>query len=269
LFLCGGACEVSLEAQATRIAEEVMRTLWLGAIVVMCGLASWQARANTLIILLRSEEVSIVAADSKLRFSDGRNPSDVCKIHVDGNFVWTNSGLSSDENGLFNIVEIARTAIHASDSLNEVAARFEQEILSRLRPFLVKVKEERPFDYKEVMKSPVVISVLVLRRNETRHIDFVVEDSAKPDHIAIRHKQCPGDACTSSDQYVGMLGIAETANAEIIRNPQIWRQGVIETLNYLMKLQSNAAPETVGGPVSILRIDKSGALSWLQKGVCN
>jgi hypothetical protein len=66
------------------------------------------------------------------------------------------------------------------------------------------------------------------------------------------------------------MGKTAAANAELNRDTSIWKQkGVLGTLNYLMDVQHRASPTDVDFPMAALRIDKSGAMQWLQKGACD
>ncbi len=100
--------------------------------------------------------------------------------------------------------------------------------------------------------------------------DFTLPNKEVPDNIEVVDQSCPGNLCVARNDIISMMGFHEAAQAELGRNPQIWNEmGIVPALNHLMDIQHNATPTMVAAPVSILKIDKSGALSWLQKGMCN
>src|ERR1700722_9716955 len=105
-----------------------MRVFLLGSslLIALC-LVSRQARA-TFILVIRPEEASIIAADSKIYFADGAGPSRTCKIHFDDDVAWTAAGINSESNGSFKMDDIGRTAISGGGTFDEIANRFEKGV---------------------------------------------------------------------------------------------------------------------------------------------
>ena len=246
-----------------------MRALLLGSffLIALC-LLSRQASANTFIIVIRTEEASLIAANSKIYYAEGAGPDRTCKIHFDDDVVWTAAGINSESNGSFKIDEIGRTAINGGGTLDEIAARFERGVEAKLKILLPKIKEQRPKDYEAIAKSQFPVTAALIRKGELRTVDFFMPDSNLPDKLEIRRGACPGQVCASG-RLTLMMGRTAVANTELKQRPELWQQmGIIGTINYLINLVSKAEPATVGGPFSIVRVDKSGAVSWFQKGAC-
>ena len=106
------------------------------------------------------------------------------------------------------------------------------------------------------------------RKNIARVRTFHVPDAETPENMEIIRRDCPGN-CTGGIDFL-MFGNKGAAEAELDRSPDIWNtKGVVGGINYLVDIQHRATPESVGGPVAILRIDKSGSFQWLQHGICN
>ena len=84
-------------------------------------------------------------------------------------------------------------------------------------------------------------------------------------HISER---CPGASCGGSTNVLTKLGtfdaLTEVLNAHPVFSE---RASVPEALEYLISIQEQATPQIVGGPVSIVKIDREG-VHWLQTGAC-
>jgi hypothetical protein len=251
--------------------KSIMRVLWLGVATLTFGLASGQARANTLIILLRSEQASIIAADSKVSSFQGHTDRRACKIHITDDVVWAAAGVNSETNGPFQINQIAEAAIKDGGSLDEITARFADRALAGLKTLLPELKADSPVNFDSTFKSGAApFSVFLIKRGDARNVDIFMKDRDAPDRLEIKTRGCPGDFCPpTTGAKVNMTGVYSRAEAEMKQRPTIWREmGTAGAINYLMQVESAAEPEKVAGPVSILRIDRSGAVSWIQKGVC-
>lgn len=82
---------------------------------------------------------------------------------------------------------------------------------------------------------------------------------------------CPSAKCPE----FGFLELGEHARIDdILYGPHgqvhtIWRsKGVPEAIGYLIAAQERATPRLVGGPISILGMDKSGP-HWIVPGTCS
>jgi hypothetical protein len=238
----------------------------LGALLFFGGLCS-TACANTLVIVLRTEEASIIAADSKVGTLEGGDNGTVCKIGTTGDFIWTTSGI--DDPSGYDVRKIIVTAIEKGGSFDDIISRFELDIVSQLKQLLVEMKKTDPIKYGEAVEHGHVATPILIQKTNVRTRDITVPNKDDPNDIEVARYDCPGNGCRTGSSRL-MTGVYDAASAEIALHPNIWEEkGTIGTINYLMDVQSRATPTIVGGPVSILRMDKSGTLSWLQKGICD
>jgi hypothetical protein len=236
----------------------------------MFVIGSFGARANTLIIVLRTEDASIIAADSKVSKASGRDVGAACKIHVTDQFVWATAGILNDPRSTFDTWTTAETTIKAGGSFNEIVSRFDRELAGQLKELLPRIKRDDPHSYDEAVKSSHPVTVIFIKSVDVRMSDFTLPNKEAPDRIEVIDQTCPGNLCISNPQMITMMGYSDAARAEVERNPQIWNQtGIVPALNYLMDIQHNAMPTMVAAPISILKVDKSGSLQWLQKGICD
>jgi|ERR1700722_5841932 len=238
--------------------------------IIVSFFASSYARGNTLVIVLRTEEASIIAADSKLAKTDGRDIGTACKIHITDQFAWATSGILNEPGGAFDIWATAETAIKAGGSFDEIVTRFDRELISQLKELPPRIKRINPRSYDEALKSGHAATIIFVKNTDVRLSDFMLPNKADPDSIEVVDQSCPGNLCIATNSIISMMGYYEAAQAEFVHNSKIWDQmGIVPALNYLMDIQHNTTPSMVAAPVSILRIDKGGNFQWLQKGVCN
>ena len=74
-----------------------------GLALILGVLFSIGARANTLVIVLRTEQNTIIAADAKLRKTEGGADSSVCKIHISNDVSWATTGIVQEPHKSFNL----------------------------------------------------------------------------------------------------------------------------------------------------------------------
>ena len=251
------------------IGSELVRWILIAFLLLSSALG---ASANTLVIILRTEEANIVAANSQESMWDNLPTGIICKIHITNNFVWTNIGIHNETAGPFDIWKIAESAANQGGSLDDVATRFARDTVPQLGEVLSRLKSSQPERYSVlVTKGDHSVGAVIFFQGATfRGETFKVPDPTDPTNIINTSATCPG-RCRKTDQLLFFsFGHNEAVNAALQNSPTIWNdRGIAGTINYLMDAQHSATPNAVGPPVSILRIDKSGALNWLQKGACN
>jgi hypothetical protein len=242
--------------------------LYCGIIVSLVNAAAcFHARANTFIMILRFPEAIIIAADSKTGFTNSAETYAVCKIHSHDNFVWLNAGVTDEINGPFDINRIVISSIEGGGTLDEVVSRFNADALREIVQTLTRLKTSNPTAYEEIGRPPDVATVGIIKNADIAISSFILSDKGTPDSLHVElHTIGTCKGCGNWAMF-GMHGAAET---EMTRDPNLWKDlGLMGTLNRLLKVQEAATPKYVGPPLSILRIDKSGALTWLQKGLCD
>jgi hypothetical protein len=239
-----------------------------GLALILSVLFSIGARANTLVIVLRNEQNTIIAADSKLKKTEGGNDSSVCKIHISNDVSWATTGIVQEPHKPFNLWNITEAAIKLGGSLDDVAARIEGNVGSQLKEMLPRIKRTEPNSYKEAIRTQFIATVILVRKDNLRMLDFLLPDKNAPENIKIVRRGCPGDLCPEG-QTLLMSGFVGAANAERLRYRNLWQEkDMVGGLNYLMEIEHAAMPDFVAPPVAILKIDKGGAVEWLQKGKC-
>ncbi len=242
-----------------------------GAIIVLLlGVVIFsKAQANTLIIVLRNENLAFVAADSQVADDDGLPNGSACKINITNNHVWAFAGIFQEGGGPFNARISGETAIGAGGTLQEISSRFENTVTGDLKGFLSRFKTNKPEQYARAFKNHRVLVSVLFERNDFVTTEFNLPNSDLPQNIEIIRHACPGD-CPINGPVMLAFGDHDAVEPELDRSPNFWdSKGVIAGVNYLMEIQHRATPNSVGPPVSIIGMDHTGALQWVQKGKCD
>jgi len=230
--------------------------------------ASSHARADTFVVVFRTEEATVIAADSKIGATQGHDGGNTCKIHITNEITWATTGIVKEVNGPFDLWAIAEAATQGG-TLNSIVSRFERNAIDQLKETLPRIKSINPESYANAIKTGYVATAVFIYKNDLRIVFFKVPHADIPSDIEVVRNDCPGEACPVgvSTLLMGEHGAIDYA----FQPPSTFfkEKGLIGGLNYLVDVQHGVTPKDVGAPVSILRIDKSGALSWLQKGMCD
>lgn len=205
----------------------------------------------TTILSVYSPDGVYIAADSKV--SEFGNDRFECKIHVLPNAVWAAAGLLKSPT--FDIASLVEKELRPNRTFDEGIAN--------LRGDLAKQEPIQRDDYvKRGGKFPENIhweTLVVSRIAPLRMYRFDVPDSGiTPD--------CPDVNCRPGVVLISGTGarVAEIG----ITDPQFDVGVSIEQrLMDLIKEQARATPETVGGKISVVRVDQSG-VHWLSIGEC-
>jgi hypothetical protein len=229
------------------------------------------SHANTLIVVLRAVDTAFIGADSEISLPQGTEFGKTCKIHITNDLVWATAGLVLETRGPFNVYAQAETAIRDGGTLDEIATRFELRIIDQLKEMLPRYRATDPNNYYRTIKGGLnaIISVVFFKQTDLATRDFFVLDKDAPLDIQIVRHRCPGNCPVSGNAQV-LIGDHEAADAELVRIGQdFWGQkGIVGGMNYLVETQHLATPNSVDAPTSILRIDKNGTMTWMQKGLC-
>jgi hypothetical protein len=263
-----GASAIQGRLYCRLIAKSKSMRWLLGSVAIL--LSSVAASANTLVILFRTEQGTVLATDSKVNVVQGQitNGGLVCKMHTANNLVWATTGVVRETHGPFNLWSIADSAANSGGSLDEIVDRFLSNAVTSLREFLPRFKATNPQDYLSMTKGHYPATAIFIRQNAVRTTWFHLPDLDTPNNIEVAKRSCPGNSCPTGTLQV-LMGHHETADAMIKDHPEAFNKGIVGGLNDVMEAQTLATPDDLSPPVDILQIDNSGGVRWLQKGSCN
>jgi hypothetical protein len=164
---------------------------------------------------------------------------------------------------------IAAASINSGWSLENAVSRFETNAVVGLKEMLPRLNQHA---LEQTLETPHAATAVFIYGTTVKYRDFVVPDKTRLDDIHVTGSDCPGVAveCSQGGVFFIATGIFDAVVAELARDPDIWtKNGIVAALNHLFEIEHNAIPRKVAPPVAILRIDKSGGLTWLQKGICD
>lgn len=224
-------------------------------LLFLCG----RALATTVIALYTPEGV-IIGSDSKIVALNGPDASYGCKIHVAGRFAWASAGLLAETRGPFDLRGIVKAALDGTVSFREATGRLKRFTDARYHDFRERSIQggvSAAMAYTDVLLAGV-------GADQIPHVSVMRFGRTAPT------TECPSAKCPE----FGFLELGERARIDnILYGPHglvhtIWKsKGVPEAIAYLIAAQERATPKLVGGPISILGIDKSGP-HWIVPGVC-
>jgi hypothetical protein len=230
------------------------------AISVPCAFA-------TTLIGLHLPDGFIIAVDSKVTYKGTgiQGPPTVCKIFQSGSLYFAFSGLANDRNSGFFPEQIVANSFSANDSLANNLDRMDRALSDALTIEMQRLKTQDPvsfaFNHRPGADTLQIVAGEML--NDTpqmfgRGFQYV-EETGK---IDISRLSCPGVDCPTEVKFflAGDTDIARVMVNQFFQETQTAHDPVADTRK-LVEAEIIAAPETVGPPITILRVDKNGA-SW-------
>ena len=236
-------------SKATRIASISLGLLFL------CG----RALATTVFALYTPQGI-VIGSDSKIVALNGPDASYGCKIHVAGRFAWASAGLLAETRGPFDLRGIVKASLDGTVSFREAAGRLKRFTDAKYHDFRERSIQggvSAEMAYTDVLLAGV-------GADQIPHVSVMRFGRIAPT------TECPSAKCPK----FGLLELGVYARIDdILFGPHgqvhtIWKsKGVPDAIAYLIAAQERATPELVGGPISILEINKSGP-HWIVPGVC-
>lgn len=213
--------------------------------------------AQTSIVAIATEGAVYLGADSKVvsRDATGRITTTFeCKIHRQGDFYFAFSGIyrwsgyrgethmiGPYVQGILSAIEMIVSPKPSIDEVGRIVAKYLSDNPTHTQ-----------------LDSLLVVELVALFPTDSSWTTYFVRaslngiDSSATFHgktppVLLGEKQLMTVLCRNAPGLVDSIGAAET-------------------INYLIASQAAATPTHVGGPISILRVDRTGP-AWIQKGI--
>lgn len=230
---------------------------------------------GTAVAVLRTPDGLLAAVDSKEVYTEYRDgiPSTndrlACKLTRIGPWFAIVSGLVTGTSG-FDALRDAQSAWQPRDSFRDSTAHVRDLLSIRLAHLITTLSELNIADFSSVYLNRVILQIAVFGMDAGVPRVEVVEFQARRNAadrlmVSASSQVCPGD-CTS-DRFVYLLGAHEAMETFLRTNPAIVRQLDAKRIESLVGLEYKEHPEIVGGPVSLIAIDKTGKVS-IREGAC-
>jgi len=220
----------------------------------------------TTLIGLRTPDGFIIAVDSKPTYRGPgiKGPPIVCKIFQLGSLYFSVAGLAEDRSRGFSPEKIIADNFSFADSLARNMGRLELFLSGSLNDEMKRMKAEDPDNFALGEKDgPYTLSIVA-----GEMVDGIPQMSArglKYDHrslkITITPLNCPGEDCPNGTQFffAGKADIAMNMARDFFRSTT--PRDPVADARSMVQAEIQAAPEAVGPPITIVRVDKNGA-SW-------
>jgi hypothetical protein len=229
------------------------------AILLITLLFTWTRSQATTILVLYTPNAVFFGADSRLVIEGRQRAEDgtVCKIHISDNLVWASAGLLAEAAGPFDLRTIAAHALRDDSSFRSAVRRLKSDVASQYQAFRNRAIEDGV--------NPTTANTNIAISGFDKHARLTVLHFGRSDSRI----SCPGKKCPE----FGLEELGEHRRIDSILNKdgyfyRIWKEkGIPAAFRYLISAEEAARPQTVGGPISVLQLDKTGP-HWIYPGVC-
>jgi hypothetical protein len=219
--------------------------------------------AGTAVVLISTDDVLVVAADSKTTRLDGAGSRTTCKIGEAGGSFFVIAGLRQDAAGELDAPRLAADAVRRGGGVAGQAAAFEEAVRVPLVQALREVREIAPDFYRrrQGAGSPFL------------QVAFFANDEGRP-ALAIREfvaREGAGGVITldvrSREVAAGqtaLLGETAAMQRYVAANPLLAEMEPGRRALRVLEEAATSAPEHVGLPADVLLLDGS-ASRWIER----
>jgi hypothetical protein len=230
---------------------------------------------STALVLVRSPEAVLMAVDSKEVYTEYRDgiPSTreslICKYTTTGPFYVVASGIVRGTDG-FNALRVAQDSYRAGDAFDVFSERVRENVSGRLGALVEMLGALNIPDFRDTYTNHVILQVAVfgvadgVPKVRVQQFEARYSASGKAS-VTSTTMSCPGECSNGRAGY--LLGAHEAMDQFVRSDPKFLAHANVTGIEKLIGLEYAARPDIVGGPVSLIRIDKAGNKS-VRGGVC-
>lgn len=246
--------------------------LWF--VLLMLLVNTIPVSANTAIVAVWNPRETVIAADSKeglVSLADGtRQDRIACKIYRFGSLFYAYSGtIATHSQSGFDARLLIEKALSKGKFVSGKAQGFEDTVTAPLLKALEMVRQDNLAYFERELLKGNPLQLLIAGIEDGKAVMSVrgfkiISGHSAPIQLQTTRIDCPQD-CAPQGKYV-LLG-EHNAIDRFLSNPannDIWNHGLISAASFLVSLEIFGTPQTVGPPVDILRITRTGA-EWIQK----
>lgn len=216
-----------------------------------------------------SEESTVVYREGERE----RSRRNICKVAKVGPFFAVVAGVAHGSGVVsepFDALRETQRVWRSGDSLDTLAARLGDAIPGRLLPLLEAVRRAEPDEFVRNYQGQAALQLLLLGTEQgspqVRIVEFIAAGRADSVALSVRRSGCPGDCVQPHNAW--FLGTHDRIDQFVRTHAGAIGRTDERTLDRLIALEYEDKPEIVGGPVSIVRADRTGTL-LLRNGVCS
>jgi hypothetical protein len=236
------------------------------------------------VVALRSPGLLMAAVDSEETTvaygKDAAAPGhrNMCKVTRAGPFFAIVAGLAhgwdgrsnGGEAGPFDALREAANIWREGDTLDSFAARIGQAFPPRLMPLLEAYYRADPEEYVRHYRGQSVLQFLLLGSEkgapQVRIVEFLELGTSDAPMLIVRDGGCPRDCAAPHNAW--FLGTHDRIDRFVQAHNSAIRENDERNLDRLIALEYEDRPDVVGGPVSMVRVDRAGA-TLVRGGACS
>jgi len=229
---------------------------------------------GTAVVALRAPDVLFAAVDSEenyLVYQNGESTLErriVCKVAQPGPFFAIVAGISHGTNG-FDALAEAEQAWHSGDGLDTLTTNIRSAIPRKLVPLLQSLYAADSAAFVSRYRGQAAVQLLILGAEngspQARIVEFVETGTADSVRLSIRESGCP-DECRNP-QAAWFLGTHDRIDESVRANSRLIGHPDEPSLRRLLAIEYEELPDIVGGPVSVVKVNRTGA-ALIREGAC-
>jgi hypothetical protein len=233
--------------------------LWVAACSAIGG-----PLLGTTVVGFRTNRSITIGADS--RENDGQSvlPEPVCKIYQSGNSrrFWVSAQLWKEPLSGFSVPSTVKRAASKAASLGEWVAAFDLRIVPELRRTLQVLRSQDPQTFRATYAGEHMLEIVFFAFEHNVPVVFYRDyrTDAQGNLMEPAKVHCPGPKCNDAIEHfcLGACGAAnKTYGKSTATRPPNFAQAIRREIGAAAKTDW-----TVGPPIDVLRIDRTGA-RWI------
>jgi hypothetical protein len=253
-----------VRATICELRSRALRRRWILLVVLLCPVSAFA----TTIVVVRTANFILIAADSKATWRGGTGPSTVCKIYRSGDLYFAIGGLEHDGARGFYVKDLVADGFKSVSRFEARVTAAQQEISPRFLVRMNRLRAEDPNSFKFEMTDPGPQLSVAFAQMENGVPLFAVRgfeyfDAPSP-RVEISGSDCPGTDCPGGVTHIEYMG-KQNAIKAYYASHDVWKMDPVVLARKLVELEIQDEPSSVGPPIAILRLDSSGA-TWISNG---
>jgi hypothetical protein len=239
------------------------RGSWIPLAILLSPVAAFA----TTIVVVRTANFILIAADSKATWRGTPGAPAVCKIYRNGDFYFAIGGIDHDGARNFYVKDLVADGAKSASRFEARLAVAQQEISPRFLLRMKRLRAEDPDSFKIEMAEPGPQLSVAFAQMENGAPLFAVRGfeyfDGPPARVELSRDDCPGKDCPSGRQieYMGKRNAIETYSA----SHDVWSVDPVVLARKFVELEIRDEPSAVGPPIAILKLDSSWA-RWISSG---
>ena len=242
----------------------------LVAVFFVTLLTAIRASGHTSIVVARTSEFAIIAADSKVTWTDAPAGS-ACKIGRVGGMLFAIGGLAVSRDTGWNAMQAASSAAStARGAVRRAVDAFERDAQRELpRAFEnLRVKDPAEFD-KWTPRTSLEILFVGIEKNSVILIHSKYKFNSEHKTLKVISESCPG-SCKDGPVQIAVLGRRAAVDRRLrdVAFVDPSPSGIATLVTSLVELEIADVPEEVGGPIDVVRLNRDRSMSTINRGAC-